>query len=694
MTPIVKKPVIDALCLIEFEYFERKNYLLYGRWLMEDSKVSERMEKLISDLEYYAYKYYVEDSPVISDSEYDKMMQELKLLEEKYPHLKKPHSPTTRVGGKPLQSFSQWKHDKPMLSLDNCYSFEEFVKFNERVLTQLSIDSDIEYFCEHKFDGLAVEICYEDGIFKGGATRGDGITGEDVSENLKTIRSIPLKLHKNVPGRLNIRGEVLMYKKDFIELNKSREEDEEPLFANPRNAAAGSLRQMDPKITAERRLRFIAYSVASPLSYLTTQKSIHDFLKEIGIPVSLNVKICKKPSEILEWHTYWENKREELPYEIDGIVVKVNNISFQNMLGELSHAPRWAIAWKFKPKTARSVVKDITVQVGRTGALTPVAIVNPVFLGGVTINRITLHNRDEIKRKDIRIGDTVEITRAGDVIPAIESVIKELRPDYAKEFIMPSVCPVCKTKIEENPDEAILRCNNQYCPARIKESLKHFVSRKAMNIEGLGDEWIEKLVDKGLIKEPADFYTLTKESLLSLERMGDKLAEKILNSIQKSKITEPQRFIFALGIRYIGERNAHLISSAFPDINKLINASKEDILSVSEIGEQAAESLYSYFQNSTNRRMIYRLLEYISLKRPSIKRTMEGLKIVVTGSLKNFSRSQIEEFIRARGGQVLSAVSSKTDFVLAGENPGSKKQKAEEKKIKIINEEEFLKRFS
>jgi DNA ligase (NAD+) len=654
------------------------------------------MQELIELIGHHSEKYYVQDAPEISDAEYDGLMRELRSLEEAYPLLSRPDSPTLRVGGRPLSSFPGWKHERPMLSLDNCFSEEDFGKFHERVIRGLADGGSAtnpSYVCEHKFDGLAVELIYEDAVFVRGSTRGDGITGEDVTQNLRTIRDIPLRLRTKTAGRLTVRGEVLMFKKDFLELNETRQQEEEPLFANPRNAAAGSLRQLDSAVTSGRKLRFFAYGTATPPEDCRTQSDIYAFLSSAGLPVSPNIARHDSPEGVIAFHRRWEEDRESLAYEIDGIVIKLDPLEGQRILGELSHAPRWATAWKFKPRSGRTVVREIVVQVGRTGALTPVAILEPVHVGGVTVGRVTLHNRDEIGRKDIRVGDTVIVSRAGDVIPAIDSVVLELRPEGSVPFSMPGECPACGAVIRLQKDEAVARCRNPSCPAQTTELIRHFVSRKAADIEGLGDEWIEALIKNGLVNTPADLFSLTKSELLKLDRMGEKLAAKILSAIAASRSIDLHRFVFALGIRHIGERNAFLLASAFPDLEALITATKDDLLKIHEIGEMAAESLSSYFADRHNRDVVRRLAKAMEIRKKTGDRSLEGLRFVVTGTLSRWSRTEIEESIRLRGGQVLSSVSKKTDFLLAGTDPGSKLKKAEELGVAVLDESAFISRF-
>jgi len=666
---------------------------------MEDrEKILKEIEKLREEINYHNYRYYVLDEPVISDEEYDKLFKRLKELEERYPEFRTPDSPTQRVGAPPLKEFKSFTHPTPMLSLGNVNSEEEFYEFHKRVLKELEV-SKVEYLVEHKYDGLAVELIYEDGILKVGSTRGDGITGEDVTNNIKTIWTVPLRLKgKDYPKRLVVRGEVIMYRRDFLELNQKYLKEGKKTFANPRNAAAGSLRQLDPNITAERKLRMFVYGLGENLEdrYQANKLSdVYKYLKEWGFNVNPNYIVTEDVKEVIEYHKLWEGKRDELEYDIDGVVVKVNNFEQQRILGELTHEPRWAVAYKFKPREATTIVKDIIVQVGRTGALTPVAILEPVQVGGVTISRVTLHNPDEIERLDVRVGDTVVVYRAGDVIPKVTKVIFEKRPANSKPFKFPDKCPVCSADVIKVEGEVIPHCSNNYCPAQIVETLKHFVSRKAMDIEGIGDEWIEKFAQTGLLKDVADFYYIKKEDLLKYERMGEKLATNMLNAIEKSKEVPFERFIYALGIRYIGEHLAMVLAKNFKTLEDLMKASYEELESIYEIGPKAAESVYKFFREKRNLEVIDKLKKagVKILYKSKGSDILKGYKIVVTGALKNFTRDGINKFIEENGGEATSSVSKNTSFVIVGENPGSKYEKAKKLGIKIMSEEEFLKFF-
>ena len=653
------------------------------------------MDELIGLIRYHNQRYYDLDDPEISDQEYDRLMSELKALEAEFPLLRRKDSPSVKVGGKPLKAFETFRHTTPMLSLDNCFTAEEFEAFHDRIVREFgTADPAIEYVCEHKYDGLAVELVYREGKLATGATRGDGVTGEDVTRNIATIQSVPAGLAgREIPDLLTVRGEVIMFKSDFLELNRTREEEDEPLFANPRNAAAGSLRQLDPSVTAGRKLNLFVYGLQDPPSSLSDQTGIYDYLRKLGFPVSPHISIARTPGEIDAYHARWEKDRESLAYDIDGIVVKLNRLSDQRRMGQLTHAPRWAVAWKFKPRQAVTVIRDIVVQVGRTGALTPVAELEPVGVGGVVIGRVTLHNRDEIERKDIRIGDSVVVFRSGDVIPKIDKVLVEKRPAGSKAFVMPSKCPVCGSKVSEGEAGVITRCLNSSCPAQLKEGIRHFVSKRAMNIEGLGEEWAEKLVDNGLVRNVADLYRLPREKLLALDRMGEKLADNILESIAKSRKVEFHRLIFSLGIRHVGERTAWLLAAAFPSLDALEKAAAPELTEIREIGEKAAESLVKWFGVPRNAAVVESLRGELTIVYPAFERHLKGLTFVVTGTLNDWSRSDIEDYIRRSGGQVSGSVSKKTDFVVAGGSPGSKYDKAVKLGVPLITEEDFMKRF-
>jgi len=664
---------------------------------MEIEEVRKKIEKLREEIRYHDYKYYVEDNPVISDAQYDKLMRTLQQLEEKYPQLITPDSPTQRIGAKPLEKFGEVRHRVPMLSLANAFSPEELRAFDTRIKRMLGPSfqhKDIEYMAELKFDGLAISLTYENGLLVNGSTRGDGFTGEDVTNNLKTIGSIPLRLLiKSPPPVIEVRGEVIMFTDDFKKLNKEREKRGETLFANPRNAAAGSVRQLDPAITAERKLTFFSYGIGySEGKTFRTQGEVLEYLKEAGFKINPNTAKCANIEEAIKFCEKWNKERKNLPYDIDGIVLKVNSIEQQRVLGEVSRSPRWAIAYKFQGEQETTKIKDIIVQVGRTGALTPVAIMEPVEVGGVIVERATLHNEDEIRKKDIRIGDTVLVQRAGEVIPEVVKVIVEKRTGKEKPFVMPRKCPVCGSDVYRPEDEAVARCTGIACPAQIKERIKHFASRNAMNIEGIGDAHIEEWVDAGLIKDPADLYFLKKEDLLKFERMGEKLASNILEAIERSKNTTLPRLIYAMGIRHVGEHIAELLAGHY-DLNSLRKARKEELQNIHEIGPEIAESIEIFFRQKETDEFLKKLerakLNIAQVKPVSDK--LAGKQFVLTGTLSGFTRDEASNLIKQMGGRVTSSVSKNTDYVVVGTDPGSKYDKAKKLGIKILNEEEFKK---
>jgi DNA ligase (NAD+) len=668
---------------------------------LSPEEARRRIEELREEIEQHNYNYFVLNQPTISDAEYDKLLRELQKLEEQFPQFKSPTSPTQRVGASPQTEFKTVKHSIPMLSLANAFSDDEVREFDTRV-KKLAERTEITYVAEPKFDGLAVELVYEDGVFVLGATRGDGETGEDVTQNLKTIKSIPLRLRQPkdlpIPKRLEVRGEVYMEREDFRKLNELREEHGEPLFANPRNAAAGSLRQLDPSITAQRRLHIFCYDVGQTVGIeFRTQEELLKTLPRYGLRVCPIYKVCKDIDEALEFYREMEKRREELPYEADGVVIKVNDFGIREIVGEVSRNPRWAIAYKFPPKQATTRVKDIIVQVGRTGKLTPVAVLEPVPLGGVTVQHATLHNQDEIEKKDIRIGDWVLIQRAGDVIPEVVQPIVSRRTGTEKKFTMPTHCPVCGDRVVRLPDEVDYRCVNISCPARLKESILHYASKGAADIEGLGERWVEALMNAGLVREIPDLYRLKERvlELVRLERMGAKLAENLLNAIEKSKKVSLARFIYGLGIRHVGEHLAELLAQRFRTLDALMNASEEELLAVEEVGPTVAQSILSFFQDERNREMIRKLraagVQILEETIPQKAGALAGKTFVFTGTLKTMTRGQAEALVKAAGGRVSSNVSRKTDYVVAGEEPGSKLQKARDLGVKVLSEEEFRK---
>jgi DNA ligase (NAD+) len=662
---------------------------------MDKEHIREKIEKLRKELEYHNYRYYVLDDPVISDAEYDRLLRELAKLEEEYPEFQSPLSPTQRVGAQPLEAFSTVTHTVPMLSLQNAMSVEEVVEFDKRVKKLLNL-KDVEYVMEVKIDGLAVELVYVNGEFVLGSTRGDGYVGEDITQNLRTIKSIPLRLLLNsylpVPERLEVRGEVYMGKKEFLELNRKRELTGEPLFANPRNAASGSVRQLDPRITAERKLNIYCYGLGQLIGIkVNTHYQILDYLKQWGFRVNPYAKLCKTFDELISHYNFINSIREEIPYEIDGTVIKVNRLDYQERLGAVSRSPRWAIAFKFAAHEETTVIEDIIVSVGRTGALTPVAVLKPVVVGGVEVSKATLHNEDEIKRKDIMIGDTVIVTRAGDVIPEVVRVIKEKRK-HVKPFRMPDKCPACGEKVIRPPDEAVRRCININCPAQIKGRIFHFASKRAMDIDGFGEKLIEQLVDKKIIKDVSDIYNLKKEDLLNLERMGDKSAQNIIDAIDASRTRSFARFIYSLGIRHVGEHISAILADNFKNIETLMSSNEEKFRSIPGIGPEVANSIVSFFRDTKNRETIRKLLDNIRIEyKKETANKLQGYTFVFTGTLKGMTREEARLRVEALGGKTSSSISKNIDYIVVGEDPGSKLDKAKKLGLTILNEEEFLK---
>lgn len=666
---------------------------------MLDEKVAiKELEKLREEINYHNHRYYILDSPVISDAEYDRLFKKLQELEKKFPHLITPDSPTRRVGAKPLEEFKTIAHTIPMLSLNNANTIEEAREFDERVKRFLETKDEIEYVAEPKMDGLAIELVYINGIFTAGSTRGDGYTGEDVTLNLKTVKSIPLKLlsqakGQKIPERLEIRGEVFIPIKAFEKLNKLREENVEPPFANPRNAAAGSIRQLDSTITAMRPLDIYCYGIGAleGIKFKTHWDILHA-LKNWGLKVNPFIKICKGIDEVIKYHEDIEGKRDKIPYELDGVVVKVNSLDLQDRLGILTRSPRWAVAYKFKARQETTKVKDIIVGVGRTGALTPVAVLEPVEVGGVTVERATLHNQDEVDRKDVRVGDTVVVQRAGDVIPEVVMVIKEKRTGREKPFRLTEKCPLCGSNVEKVG--AIHYCTGGLsCPAQVKENIKHFATKMAMNIEGLGDRHIDQFVEKGVIKNVADLYSLKKEDIAELERWADKSSENLINQIEKSKDTTLARLIYALGIRQVGEHMAKVLADNFGSLDELMKADYDSLMEIHEIGPETAESIVSFFKEGHNRNVIEKLKKAgvktaVSGQRSAVS-LLKGKQFVLTGTLSGFSREEAKELIENLGGRVTSTVSKNTDYVIVGTEPGSKYDKAVELGVTILSEKGF-----
>ena len=663
---------------------------------MASEAIKKRVEKFREEIEYHNYRYYVLDQPEISDAQYDRMMRDLEKLEKDYPELRSPNSPTQRVGSTPLEEFEIVRHTLPMLSLANAFDETEARDFDKRVRKFLGTSEEVEYVAEPKFDGLAIELVYERGQFAVGSTRGDGVNGENITQNLRTIKTIPLQLLRKefpVPERLEVRGEAIMQLKKFRELNRKREEMGEPPFANPRNAAAGSIRQLDPKITAERPLETYFYALGEVRGWtFKTQWDVLKTLPKWGLRTNPHVRKCRSIEEILDYYHEMNEKRETLPHEIDGTVIKVNRLDLQARLGEIARSPRWALAFKFQPKQETTKILDIRVQVGRTGALTPVAVMEPVKVGGVEVSRATLHNQDEIDRLDVRIGDTVIIQRAGDVIPEVVEVITSKRNGTEKKFKMPSKCPVCGAEVVK--EEAIHRCIGLDCPAQLKGRIRHFASKRAMDIEGLGVKLIDQLVDKSLIKDVADIYYIKREQLVALERMADKSAQNIIDAIDESKTKSLSKFLYALGIRHVGETTAEDLARHFPRLNDFFHLSEEDLMEVEGIGPEVAASVHQFFGDKKNRESIDRLRKAeVRVIEPKAKKKgkLAGKTFVFTGALKGFERDRARNLVESLGGVTASTVSKKVDFVVVGEDPGSKFDKARELGLKTLTEEEFKK---
>jgi len=663
------------------------------------SAVKAKIEKLRKTIREHEYRYYVLDDPKISDAEFDKLMNQLKALEAKYPDLVTPDSPTQRVGGSPREGFQTVRHKRPMLSLDNAFSYDELREFDRRV-RELAGRERVEYVTEHKFDGLSMSLQYEGGVFARGVTRGDGTTGEDVTPNVRAIRSVPLRVDSATLKKLRlgadfeVRGEIIMPRSAFEELNRQQEEQGGKRFANPRNAAAGAVRVLDPAITASRRLDFYAYMLlAGDRVPVKRHSDALEALAKLQFKVSRDWKLCRTLDEVLKYCEAWESRREKLPYEIDGIVIKVNDIALQEELGFTAKAPRWAVAYKYPAHQATTVVKDIQVNVGRTGVLTPVAILEPVQVGGVTVSRSTLHNMDEVQRLGVQIGDTVLIERAGEVIPHVLKVVKEGK--NRRPFVMPKECPVCGTKIHKAEGEVAYRCVNAACPAKLKESLLHFAGRHAMNIDGLGAKIVDQLVDKGLVKDFADLYSLKLEQLAGLERMAEKSAQNLLDEIEASKSNSLARLIYALGIPFVGERTAQLLAEHFGSLDKLASATVEELSEVPEVGPKVAASIVEFFSEPANRKLVEKLrkagLRFTEERKAPRDSRLAGKTFVFTGALAHRSREQAEELVVSHGGKVSSSVSKKTDYVVVGSEPGSKYDKAKSLGVTILDEAQFEK---
>ncbi len=660
--------------------------------------VQKRAADLRQQIEHHNYLYYVLDAPEIPDAEYDRLLRELQTLESEYPDLITPESPTQRVGAAPLKAFDEVRHEVPMLSLANAFEEEEVGAFDRRARERLETDV-LRYAAEPKLDGLAVSLLYEDGVLVRGATRGDGTTGENVTQNLRTLQSVPLRLRgKDWPRRLEVRGEVIMTHAGFEKLNRRQAKRGDKAFVNPRNAAAGSLRQLDPRITAERPLEMYCYGVGlvEGGSLPGRHSEILDQLRDWGLRVSPLVKVVEGVAGCLDYYRDMQARRDTLAFDIDGVVYKVDDLAQQQALGFVSRAPRWAIAHKFPAQEEMTELLGVEWQVGRTGALTPVARLKPVFVGGVTVTNATLHNQDEIERKDVRIGDTVIVRRAGDVIPEVVSAVTSKRPKGARRPHLPSHCPVCGSEVERPEGEAVARCTGGlYCAAQRREAVKHFASRRAMDIEGLGDKLVDQLDEKGLIRDLSDLYHLHKDQVASLERMGDKSAENLIDALEKSKATTLARFIFALGIRQVGEATAQALAAHFGGIDALQDADAEALEAVPDVGPIVAQSIRAFFHEKHNREVIAKLVA-AGVHWPAVKRAaageapLAGKTVVLTGALSSMTRDEAKERLQALGAKVSGSVSGKTSFVVAGENAGSKLDKAEALGVEVWDEQRLI----
>ena len=666
---------------------------------MDRSEAQKRIEALREQLNYHSYRYYVLDDPELTDADYDRMFRELQELEEQFPDLITPDSPTQRVGGEPLAAFEPVRHATPMLSLDNAFDDQELRDFDARLHRLLEIEEPFEYTVEPKMDGVAVELVYINGLFEVGSTRGDGVTGENITANLKTIKSIPLRLRDeeiSLPARLDVRGEVYYPTEAFKKLNREREEAGEPTFVNPRNSASGSLRQLDPAITATRPLDIFVYGLGLIEGYeLTSQWQALLAFKKWGLRVNPLITLCTGIEAAIEHYHNFARMRESLPYEIDGVVIKLNEFRLQEKAGVRSRSPRWAIARKFPAHQETTRVVDIIAQVGRTGAITPVAILEPVMVGGVEVRRATLHNQDEIDRKDIRVGDTVIIQRAGDVIPEIIKVVTSKRGTNTQKYTLPKTCPACGSQLVRLEGEAVLRCENITCPAQIKESIKHFASKGAMDIDGLGDKLVEQLLAKGLISSHADLYFLQRDQLIGLDRMAEKSADNLLRAIDSSRRVPLDRFLYALGIRHVGEHIAKVLAQHYGELKKIMRAQEDELMAINEIGPQVASSIVTFFREPRNQKLIERLFEggvRIEKQQGAAEadQRFAGKTFVFTGALEKFTRKEAEKLVEERGGRAASSVSKKTDYLVAGPGAGSKLEKARSLGVAVITEDDFL----
>ena len=660
-------------------------------------KIKTEIEELRKKINQHSYAYYVMDNPTVSDYEYDLLFRRLLELEEKYPQLITAQSPTQRIGAIPSNSFEKITHPTPMLSLGNAFSNNELILFDQRVKNILQIDT-VQYVVEHKIDGLAINLIYENGKLVKAATRGDGSIGEDVTANIRTIKAIPLELNVEeveIPEFLEVRGEVYLPKKEFIRLNKERQANDEALFANCRNAAAGSLRQLDPKETAKRYLSAILYGIGEIKGLnFEYHSAVLDFLSKLGFKTNKEYQIFSNIDEVMQYCASWSEKKEQLDFDIDGMVIKVNNLKDQKILGYTAKDPRWAIAYKFQPEQGITKIEKIVVNVGRTGAITPLAYLTPVTISGSKISKATLHNEDYIVAKDIRIGDTVIVHKAGEIIPEVVAVKLEERTGTEVKFVMPQICPECQNPVVKEDNEVAYKCVNPNCPAILRENFIHFVSRDAMNIEGLGPSVVSMLLDNNLINDVADLYKLTTEELLNLDRIGAKSAENLISAIEKSKQAGLNRLLFALGIRFVGVKAANILANHFKSMKALTKSSLEDLLAINEIGTKIAQSIIDYFNKQENLMLLDKLSEVgVNMTAKTIERmeqeNFQDKIFVLTGNLESFNRKEASLLIEQFGGKVSSAVSKKTDFVVAGTEAGSKLTKAQELGINIISEEEF-----
>ncbi|RKD71215.1 DNA ligase (NAD+) [Sinobaca qinghaiensis] len=663
---------------------------------MQQAQAEEKAVELRRLLEKYGYHYYVLDDPIVPDSEYDEKLKELVDIEEAYPELQTEDSPTVRIGGVPLDSFKKVQHEIPMMSLGNAFNEQDLRDFDRRV--QQNLDEPAEYICELKIDGLAVSLTYEEGRFVRGATRGDGTTGEDITKNLRTVGSIPLRLDNQV--NIEVRGEVFMPEKSFERLNEEKEKNGEEPFANPRNAAAGSLRQLDPKIAANRNLDIFLYAIADDKGRgLPSHLESLEYMKELGFKTNPESRYCRSIEEVIAYVNEWEDARTNLAYETDGIVIKVNSLAQQQKLGFTAKSPRWATAYKFPAEEKVTTLEDIILSVGRTGVVTPTALLEPVQVAGTTVKRASLHNEDLIREKDVKLGDKVVIKKAGDIIPEVVKVLTELRSGEEKDFVMPTHCPACESELVRLEGEVALRCINPQCPAQLKEAVIHFVSRGAMNIDGLGEKVVIQLFQHELIHGIADLYKLEKAKLLELERMGEKSVQNLLEAIEASKSNSMEKLLFGLGIRFVGAKAARTLAVEFESMDQLMNASKDELLAVYEIGEKMADSVVSFFDNEEAAELLSELkrlgvnMEYKGPKKQTaVKESpLKDKTVVLTGKMENYSRKELQGIVEELGGNVTGSVSKKTDILIAGEDAGSKLSKAEELSVEVWDEARFKK---